>query len=100
MSNFPPFRAAPPKGEQRKPAPPADETLKPLAEELDKLLSTAVDKEMTTEEAEAHQRVEELLDKDFVDAQHVEHVRCCAKCFSTKVVDAVKINGEVYIKVS
>lgn len=92
MSNFPPFRAAPPKGEKR-PAPESvDDALKPLAEELDKLLSPA--------NKETLVRAEDTLDDLPADVQHVEHVRCCAKCFSTEVVDAVKIGDAIYIKVS
>lgn len=93
-SNFPPFRAAPPKGEQRK--EPADETLKPLASELEKLLNSEDDRSVRiTSDGKV-----EPLDEDFGKVQHVEHVRCCAKCFSTEVVEAVRIGDAIYIKVS
>lgn len=117
--NFPPFRAAPPKGEARKTEmqkaleadgeklrqltgedhgpyfPNEPDGMKELASELDKLL---------TLEAPANQTVAEFsdnaIDVPSEEAQHVEHVRCCAKCFSTEVVDAVKIGDAIYIKVS
>jgi hypothetical protein len=94
MSNFPPFRAAPPKGETAtkaerlsEPAPePVAAIMKNLGNEIDQILNG--------------EKSHDPIDEPFTEAQHVEHVRCCAKCFSTEVVDAVKIGDAIYIKVS